>query len=224
MKNMITHNTIAGLLFAASFATAAPFEIEGPIKEVKKVATKAPYTFDEKPVVSLTIVGHRFGKDFEYQYMIVEGTTELAGISFADLKPGKYVRIKGRAEPPGMVGKPINEIRASRYGLCNFALHVDTVATPKNLTATITRVDSFGADDIVVTVQEKKDAPEFKYLVVNGKTTIKNGAFADLKVSAKIAISEASINVPVAADKDHGKLHGSDLFANTVTVLKSPSL
>lgn len=222
MKNMITHktiNAIAGFLCVGSFATAAPFEIEGPIKEVKKVATKSPYTFDDKPVVSLTIVGHRFGKDFDYQYMIVEGTTGLDGISFSDLKPGKYVRIKGRAEPPGMVGKPINEIRASRYGLCNFALRVDTVATPRNLTATITGVHSFGTNEIVVTVQEKKGSSEFKYLVVNGKSTIKNGGFADLKVSAKIAISEASINVPAPEGKDHGKLHGSDLYASVVTVL-----
>jgi hypothetical protein len=230
MQNMNTHKTfnaiagIAGFLFVASFATAAPFEIEGPIKEVKKVAVKPPYTFDNKPVVSLTIVGHRFGKDFDYRYMVVEGTTELDGISFSDLKAGKYVRIKGRAEPPDMVGKPINEIRASRYGLCNFALHVDTVVTPKNLTASITRVESFGDNDIVVTVCEKKGSPEFKYLVVNGKTTIKDGGFSDMKVSAKIAISEASINVPVPESKDHGKLHGSDLYAGVVTLLKGPSL
>jgi predicted metal-dependent phosphotriesterase family hydrolase len=224
---MITHNAIkaiAGLLFAASFVTAAPFEIEGPIKEVKKIDTKPPYTFDDKLVVSLTIVGHRFGKDFDYQYMIVEGTTELDGISFADLKPGKYVRIKGRAEPPGMVGKPINEIRDSRYGLCNFALRVDTVATPRNLTASITRVESFGPGEVVVTVRETSEAPEFKYAVAEGKTKINNGVLADLKVSTKIDIAHASINVPVPAEKDHGKLHGADLYASTVTLLKGPHI
>jgi phosphotriesterase-related protein len=227
---MITHKTfnaiagIVGFLFAASFATAAPFEIEGTIKEVKKVETKPPYTFSDKPVISLSIVGHRFGKDFDYKYMIVEGTTELDGISFSDLKAGKYVRIKGRAEPPDMVGKPINEIRASRYGLCNFALHVDTVATPRNLTATITRVESFSPEDVVVTVSEKKGAPEFKYLVANGKTTIKNGGFTDLKVSTKIDIAQASINVPVPEGKDHGKLNGADLFASQVTLIKGPHL
>jgi hypothetical protein len=226
MQNMITHKTfnaiagIAGFLCVASFATAAPFEIEGPIKEVKKIETKPPYTFDNKSVVSVNIVGHRFGKDFDYKYMVVEGVTELDGISFSDLKPGKYVRIKGRAEPPDMVGKPIDQIRASRYGLCNFALHVDTVATPKNLTAIITRVESFGPEDVVVTVSEKRGAPEYKYLVANGKTTLKNGALADLKVSTKIAISEASINVPVPEGKDHGKLNGADLFASAVTLLK----
>jgi hypothetical protein len=223
MQKIVTPKTfraIAGFLLAASFATAAPFEIEGTIKEVKKVETKPPYTFSDKPVISVSIVGHRFGKDFDYKYMIVEGNTEFDGISFSALKAGKYVRIKGRAEPPDMVGKPINEIRASRYGLCNFALHVDTVATPTNLTATITRVESFGAQDIVVTVSEKNGAPEFKYLVADGRTTFNNGSFADLKVSAKISISEASINVPVPEGKDHGKLHGSDLYAGIVTFSK----
>jgi predicted metal-dependent phosphotriesterase family hydrolase len=216
---------MACLLFATSSATAAPFEIEGPIKEVKKVATKPPYTFDDKPVVSLTIVGHRYGKDFDYQYMIVEGITKLDGISFADLKPGGYARIKSRAEPPGMVGKPINEIRASRYGLCNFALHVDTVATPRNLTASITRVDSFGPGELVITVREDTAAArEFKYAVAEGKTTIKGGGLADLKVSTKTDIAQAGINVPVPEGKDHGKLHGADLFAGVVTLLKGPHL
>jgi phosphotriesterase-related protein len=230
MKNLIplkAISAIAGMacfLLAALSANAAPFEIEGVIKEVKKIETKPPYTFDDKPVVSLSIVGHRFGKDFDYQYMVVEGTTELEGISFSDLKPGKYARIKGRAEPPGMVGKPINEIRASRYGLCNFALHVDTVATPRNLTASITRVESFGPGEVVITVRENADAPEFQYAVADGKTVIKNGAFADLKVSTRIDIAQASINVPVPEGKDHGKLNGADLFASHVTLLKGPHL
>jgi len=228
---MITNKTfsaiagIAGFVLVASFATAAPFEIEGCIKEVKKVAVKPPYTFDDKPVVSLTIVGHRYGKDFDYQYMVVEGTTELEGFSFSDLKPGMYARIKGRAEPPGMVGKPINEIRASRYGLCNFALHVDNIPTPRNITGCITRVESFGPEDVVVTVRDNTaDACEFRYAVADGKSTIQNGGFADLKVSTKIDISQATINVPVPQEKDHGKLHGADLFASVVTVLKGPHL
>jgi phosphotriesterase-related protein len=228
---MITNKTfsaiagIAGFVLVASFATAAPFEIEGCIKEVKKVAVKPPYTFDNKPVVSLTIVGHRYGKDFDYQYMVVEGTTELEGFSFSDLKPGMYARIKGRAEPPGMVGKPINEIRASRYGLCNFALHVDNIPTPRNITGCITRVESFGPEDVVVTVRDNTaDACEFRYVVADGKSTIQNGGFADLRVSTKIDISQATINVPVPQEKDHGKLHGADLFASVVTVLKGPHL
>lgn len=230
MQHVPTHSTlrrIAGLLCflcAALIASAAPFEIEGTIKEVKKIDTKAPYHFDNKPVVSLSIVGHRYGKDFDYQYMVVEGVTDLAGISFSDLKPGKYARIKGRAEPPGMVGKPINEIRASRYGLCNFALHVDTVATPRNITGSITRVESFGPGEVVVTVRENPETPEFKYAVAEGKTTIKNGALADLKVSTRIDIARATINVPVPADKDHGKLHGADLFASEVTLLQGPHI
>lgn len=227
MKSPITRRLTAAMacfLLTASFMEAAPFEIEGPIKEVKKFETKPPYTFDDKPVVSLSIVGHRFGKDFDYQYMIVEGTTELDGISFSDLKPGRYVRIKGRAEPPGMVGKPINEVRASRYGLCNFALHVDTVATPRNLTAAITGVESFGPREVVVTVRENADTPGFKYALAEGKTNIRNGTLDDLKVSTRIDIAHATINVPVPADKDHGKLHGADLFASQVTLLKGPHL
>jgi predicted metal-dependent phosphotriesterase family hydrolase len=230
MKSSITRRTLSAIfgltcfLLAAPNSTAAPFEIEGPIKEVKKIATKPPYTFDDKPVISLSIVGHRFGKDFDYQYMIVEGVTELDGISFSDLKQGRYVRIKSRAEPPDMVGKPIDQIRASRYGLCNFALHVDTVATPQNLTASITRVDSFGPGEVVVTVRENAEAPEFKYAVAERKTKINNGILADLKVSTKIDITHATINVPVPADKDHGKLHGADLFAGEVSLLKAPHM
>lgn len=230
MKSPIPRRTLSAIFGMACFllgslgATAAPFEIEGTIKEVKQITTKAPYTFDDKPVISVSIVGHRFGKVFDYQYMMVEGTTELDGVSFSDLKPGRHVRIKGRAEPPGMVGKPITEIRASRYGLCNFALHVDTVATPRNLTASITRVETFGPGEVVVTVRENADAPEFKYAIADGKTSIKNGALADLKVSTKIDISQASINVPMPQDKDHGKLHGADLFASVVTLLKGPHL
>lgn len=216
---------IALLLVAALIATAAPFEIEGYIKSVRKIETKPPYNFDDKPVVSVHIVGHRYGKDFDYQFMVVQDTTELEGISFSELQPGKYVRIKGRGEPPGMVGKPIQEIRASRYGVCNFALHVDTVSTPRNLTATITRVETFDAKDKVVTVREDQPgAREFKYLAADGKTTFRNGGFGDLSVGTKIDIAQASINVPVPPDKDHGKLHGADLFAAVITVLKGPHL
>jgi predicted metal-dependent phosphotriesterase family hydrolase len=231
MQLIPTHRTIRSIAGVACFlctalsAIAAPFEIEGTIKEVKKINTKAPYHFDDKPVISLSIVGHRFGKDFDYQYMVVEGITELEGISFSELKPGKYARIKGRAEPPGMVGKPIHEIRASRYGLCNFALHVDTVSTPRNITGSITRVESFGPEDAVITVRENTaGASEFRYAVAQGKSTIRNGGFADLKVSTTIDISQATINVPVPQDKDHGKLHGADLFASVVTLLNGPHL
>jgi len=215
---------MAVLLVAALRATAAPFEIEGVIKQVRKIATKPPYTFDDKPTVSVYVVGHRYGKDFDYQYMVVQDITQLKGIAFSELQPGKYVRIKGRGEPPGMVGKPINEIRASRYGCCNFALHVDTVQTPRNITASITRLESFGTNDLVVTVRETDGAAEFKYLVADGRTTFKNGCFSDIKVSAKIDIAQASINVPVPQGKDHGKLHGSDLYASIVTLLKGPHL
>ena len=124
-----------------------------------------------------------------------------------------------------MVGKPINEIRASRYGLCNFALHVDNIPTPRNITGCITRVESFGPEDVVVTVRDNTaDACEFRYVVADGKSTIQNGGFADLKVSTKIDISQATMNVPVPQEKDHGKLHGADLFASVVTVLKGPHL
>ena len=217
--------TISFLLANAPSATAAPFEIEGVIKQVRKVETKPPYTFDDKPVVSVYVVGHRFGKDFDYQYMVVQDTTELEGITFSALEPGKYVRIKSRAEPPGMVGKPIDQIRASRYGCCNYALHMDTVRTPRNLTATITRVESFGPTDKVVTVREDRASPpEFKYLVSDEKTTLQNGTFADLAVGTTIDIAQASINVPVPQGKDHGKLQGADLYASVVTLLKGPHL
>jgi hypothetical protein len=209
---------ISGLLIAATGATAAPFEIEGIIKKVRTVETKEPYTFGNKPTISIYIVGHRFGKDFDYQYMVVEDTTELEGISFSDLTPGQYVRLKSRAEPPEMVGKPIQEIRASRFGCCNYALHIDTVKTPRSIKATVVNVESFGAEDKVVTVREKAGAPEYKYLVADGKTTLQGGDFSDIKVGAKIEIAEADINVPVPQGKDHGKLHGSDLFAGLVTL------
>jgi phosphotriesterase-related protein len=213
------------VLAAAANTTAAPFEIEGHIKQVRTIETKPPYTFDDKPVISIYLVGHRYGKDFDYQYMVVKDITQLEGISFSELEAGKYVRVKGRGEPPGMVGKPIQEVRASRYGVCNFAVHVDTVCTPRNISATITGVESFGSDDIVVTVREDKaGAREFKYLIADGKTTIRNGGFSDIKVSARIDISQASINVPVPQGVDHGKLHGADLFASVVTLLKGPYL
>jgi hypothetical protein len=213
---------IFGMLFmvaAASNITAAPFEIEGYIKQVRTIETKPPYTFNSKQVISIYIVGHRFGKDFDYQFMVVKDSTQLEGISFSDLVTGKYVRVKSRAEPPGMVGKPIQEIRASRYGCCNYALHIDTIATPQNISAIITRVESFGPGDIVVTVREDKPgAREFKYLVAEGKTIVRNGGFSDIKVSAKINISNAGINVPVPQEVDHGKLYGADLFAASVTI------
>jgi uncharacterized protein (TIGR02145 family) len=216
------------LLVFATTATAAPFEIEGVIKEVRTIATKEPYRFDDKPVVAVVIVGHRYGKDFDYQYMVVEGETVLEGIAFPELKTGRYVRIKARAEPPGMVGKPINEIRASRYGLCNFSLHVDTVATPRNLTAIITEVKTFAPGEIVLSVRPADSATtspyrDFKYLVLEGKTTLHGGTLADLKVGATIDLAEASINVPVPQSKDHGKLHGADLFAPVVTLASSTS-
>ncbi len=213
------------VLGAVSTVTAAPFEIEGVIKRVRTIETKPPYKFDGKQVISLSIVGHRYGKDFDYQYMVVRDTTQLDGISYSDLETGQYVRVKSRAEPPGMVGKPIQEIRASRYGCCNFALHVDTVRTPRNITASVTGVKSFGDKDLVVTVREDiPGAREFMYLVADGKTTFQNGGFSDIQVSAKIDISNASINVPVPEGKDHGKLHGADLFAAAVTLLKGSHL
>jgi hypothetical protein len=118
-----------------------------------------------------------------------------------------------------MVGKPIQEIRASRYGCCNYALHIDTIATPRNISALVTRVESFGPGDIVVTVREDKPGTtEFQYLVAEGKTTIRNGGFSDIKVSARIDISNAGINVPVPQEVDHGKLYGADLFAASVAI------
>jgi phosphotriesterase-related protein len=214
------------LLAFAPPATAAPFEIEGTVKAVRTITTKEPYRFDDKQVVAVHLVGKRFGKDFDYQYMIVEGETALDGIAFDELKPGRYVRIKARAEPPGMVGKPINEIRASRYGLCNFSLHMDTIATPRNLTATITKVKTFAPGEIVLTVRPDgpADTHTYQYLVADGKTTLRQGTLADLKVGARIDIAQADINVPVPPEKDHGKLHGADLFAPVVTVLHGPQL
>jgi len=213
------------LLVTGFFATkvkAAPFEIEGYIKQVRTIEVKEPYAFGNKPVVSIYIVGHRFGKDFDYQYMIIKDSTQLEGVLFSELKTGMYVRVKGRAEPAGMVGKPIQEIRASRYGCCNYALRVDTVSTPRNITGYVAQVDSFSVTDIVVTVRDNKaGAKDSKYLVVYGKTSIQNGSFSDIKVSAKIEISKASINVPVEPGKDHGKLYGSDLYAPVVTIHKS---
>ena len=220
------HLGALALLVFATTALAAPFEIEGNIKEVRTIATKEPYRFDEKPVIALHLVGKRFGKDFDYQYMIVQGETNLDGITFADLQPGRYVRIKARAEPPGMVGKPINEIRASRYGLCNFSLHVDTVATPRKLTATITEVKTFAPGEIVLTVRPEAPADTtrtYQYLVAEGKTSLGGGVLSDLKPSSRIEIADADINVPVPAEKDHGKLHGADLYAATVTFLAPPS-
>jgi hypothetical protein len=207
--------------FVPSLVFAAPFEIEGYIKEVRAIEVKPPYTFDNKPIVSIYIVGHRFGKDFDYQYMVVQDSTQLEGISFSDLKVGKYVRVKSRAEPPGMLGKPIQEIRASRYGCCNYAFHIDTISTPRKISAIVTRIDSHGPTDIVVTVSENKaGAQEFQYLIVKGKTTIDNGTFSDIKVASKIEISGAGINIPVAQGVDHGKLYGADLYAAFVNILK----
>jgi hypothetical protein len=208
--------------FFSKPVAAAPFEIEGVIKEIRTIQAKEPYAFNNKPIVSIYIVGHRFGKDFDYQYMIIKDSTQLEGVSFSDLKIGMYVRVKGRAEPAGMVGKPIQEIRASRYGCCNYALRVDTVSTPRNIIGYVAQVDSLSATDIVVTVRDNKaGAKDCKYLVVYGKTSIQNGSFSDIKVSAKIEISKASINVPVEPGKDHGKLYGSDLYAPVVTINKS---
>jgi len=211
------------LLVTGFFATkvkAAPFEIEGYIKQVRTIEVKEPYAFGNKPVVSIYIVGHRFGKDFDYQYMIIKDSTQLEGVSFSELKTGMYVRVKGRAEPAGMVGKPIQEIRASRYGCCNYALRVDTVSTPRNIIGYVAHVDSLSATDIVVTVRDNKaGAKDCKYLVVYGKSSIQNGSFSDIKVSARIEISKASINVPMEPGKDHGKLYGSDLYAPVVSIV-----
>jgi phosphotriesterase-related protein len=230
--------TTLGLLalFACALPTAAAtFEIEGNIKEVRTIQAGSPHLFDSKPIVSIYVVSLRNGKDFSNQYMVVQGETALEGITFADLQPGRYVRIKSRAEPPGMVGKPINEIRASRYGCDNFALHVDTIVTPRNLTATITSVDTFAPGETVLTVRpdfpattsgspSTSTAREFKYLVIEGKTTLRNGTFTDLKVAAKIDLAQAGIHVPVPAGKDFGKLHGADLFAPLVSVLEGPQI
>ena len=208
--------------FFAKSVAAAPFEIEGYIKQIRTIEVKEPYTFGHKPIISIYIVGHRYGKDFDFQYMIVQDSTQLKDITFSGLKEGMYVRVKSRAEPPGMLGKPIQEIRASRYGCCNYALHVDTIYTPRNISAFITRVDSVSDTDIVVTVRENKaGANSCKYLIVNGKTSIQNGSFSDIQVSAEIEISKATINVPVAPGIDHGKLHGADLYAPVVTINKS---
>jgi hypothetical protein len=202
---------------------AAPFEIEGYIKEVRTIEVKPPYTFNNKPVISIYIVGHRFGKDFDYQYMVVEDSTQLEGISFSDLKVGTYVRVKSRAEPSGMVGKPIQEIRASRYGCCNYALHIDTVYTPRSFKGFITHINVVNETDAVVSVSKrKKGTPVFSYLITKGKTSFLKGTFSDLKASVKIDISEATINIPVNQGVDHGKLHGADLYATRVGIVGQP--
>jgi hypothetical protein len=56
---------IFGMLFvlaAASNITAAPFEIEGYIKQVRTIETKPPYTFNGKQVISIYIVGTGLGR------------------------------------------------------------------------------------------------------------------------------------------------------------------
>lgn len=196
---------------------AAPFEIEGVIKQIRKIDVTGPYIFKGKEVVSVYVVGHRFGKDFDYQYMVVKDSTELDGISFEELQPGRYVRIKSRAEPPGMVGKPLNDIRASRYGCCNYALHIDTVKTPVTIKGKLLDVVEKKNDNKILTL--KKNGQIYEYLVMNGNTEFLDGSYSSLRKGIKVEIVSAGINIPVLKGKDHGALLGSDLFVYKIKVM-----
>lgn len=205
------------LCFSIGSLNAAPFEIEGVIKQVRKIDVTGPYIFNGKEVVSVYVVGHRFGKDFDYQYMVVKDSTELDGISFEELQPGRYVRIKSRAEPPGMVGKPLNDIRASRYGCCNYALHIDTVKTPVTIKGKLLDVVEKKNDNKILTV--KKNGQIYEYLVINGNTEFLDGTYESLNKGVKVEILSAGINIPVPQGKDHGALLGSDLFVYKIKVM-----
>lgn len=196
---------------------AAPFEIEGVIKQIRKIDVTGPYIFKGKEVVSVYVVGHRFGKDFDYQYMVVKDSTELDGISFEELQPGRYVRIKSRAEPPGMVGKPLNDIRASRYGCCNYALHIDTVKTPVTIKGKLLDVVEKKNDNKILTL--KKNGQIYEYLVMNGNTEFLDGSYSSLRKGIKVEIVSAGINIPVPKGKDHGSLLGTDLFVYKIKVI-----
>lgn len=205
------------LCFSIGSLNAAPFEIEGVIKQVRKIDVTGPYIFNGKEVVSVYVVGHRFGKDFDYQYMVVKDSTELDGISFEELQPGRYVRIKSRAEPPGMVGKPLNDIRASRYGCCNYALHIDTVKTPVTIKGKLLDVVEKKNDNKILTL--KKNGQIYEYLVINGNTEFLDGTYESLNKGVKVEILSAGINIPVPQGKDHGALLGSDLFVYKIKVM-----
>lgn len=205
------------LCFSIGSLNAAPFEIEGVIKQVRKIDVTGPYIFKGKEVVSVYVVGHRFGKDFDYQYMVVKDSTELDGISFEELQPGRYVRIKSRAEPPGMVGKPLNDIRASRYGCCNYALHIDTVKTPVTIKGKLLDVVEKKNDNKILTL--KKNGQIYEYLVINGNTEFLDGTYESLNKGVKVEILSAGINIPVPQGKDHGALLGSDLFVYKIKVM-----
>lgn len=204
------------LCFCIGSLEAAPFEIEGIIKQVRKINVTGEYVFKGKEVVSVYVVGHRFGKDFDYQYMVIKDSTQLDGISFDELQPGRYVRIKSRAEPPGMVGKPLNDIRASRYGCCNYALHIDTVKTPVSIKGKLLDVVEKKKDNKILRI--KKKGQIYEYLVINGKTEFQNGSYNSLCKGAKVKIISAGINIPVPEGKDHGALLGSDLFVYMINV------
>ena len=205
------------LCFSIGSLNAAPFEIEGVIKQVRKIDVTGPYIFKGKEVVSVYVVGHRFGKDFDYQYMVVKDSTELDGISFDELHPGRYVRIKSRAEPPGMVGKPLNDIRASRYGCCNYALHIDTVKTPVTIKGKLLDVVKKKNDNKILTL--KKNGQIYEYLVINGNTEFLDGTYESLNKGVKVEVLSAGINIPVPQGKDHGALLGSDLFVYKIKVM-----
>lgn len=205
------------LCFSIGSLKSAPFEIEGVIKQVRKIDVTGPYIFNGKEVVSVYVVGHRFGKDFDYQYMVVKDSTELDGISFEELQPGRYVRIKSRAEPPGMVGKPLNDIRASRYGCCNYALHIDTVKTPVTIKGKLLDVVEKKNDNKILTL--KKNGQIYEYLVINGNTEFLDGTYESLNKGVKVEILSAGINIPVPQGKDHGALLGSDLFVYKIKVM-----
>lgn len=206
------------LCFCIGSLKAAPFEIEGIIKQVRKINVTGEYVFKGKEVVSVYVVGHRFGKDFDYQYMVVKDSTQLDGISFDELQPGRYVRIKSRAEPPGMVGKPLNDIRASRYGCCNYALHIDTVKTPVSIKGKLLDVVEKKKDNKILRI--KKKGQIYEYLVINGKTEFQKGSYNSLCKGAKVEIISAGINIPVPKGKDHGALLGADLFVYKMNVNK----
>lgn len=205
------------LCFGIGSLKAAPFEIEGVIKKVRKIDVTGPYIFKGKEIVSVYVVGHRFGKDFDYQYMVVKDSTELDGISFDELQPGRYVRIKSRAEPPGMVGKPLNDIRASRYGCCNYALHIDTVKTPVSLKGKLLDVNEKKNDNKILRI--KKKGHVYEYLIIKGNTEFLKGSYDSLCRGVKVEILSAGINIPVPKGKDHGALLGSDLFVYKIKVI-----
>lgn len=205
------------LCFSIGSLNAAPFEIEGVIKQIRKIDVTGPYIFKGKEVVSVYVVGHRFGKDFDYQYMVVKDSTELDGISFDELQPGRYVRIKCRAEPPGMVGKPLNDIRASRYGCCNYALHIDTVKTPVTIKGKLLDVVEKKNDNKILRIMNKGRI--YEYLVINGNTEFLDGTYESLNKGVKVEILSTGINIPVPQGKDHGALLGTDLFVYKIKVM-----